>query len=167
MVRRVGDQHQMRQQTSPGHGVRQRRQPRVVEVAGNVGVDHRERFGAQQRQGVGDAAGGLQRLAFGRVTDGRAKALAVAQRRLDEMAEVGVIDDDVADPGPHQRLEMPGDQRLAPGHQQRLGRGIGQRPHAFAPSGGENHGAHQKVYPISGLRFSSSSSRRASGASGA
>jgi hypothetical protein len=40
MVRRVGDQHQMRQQTSPGHGVRQRRQPRVVEVAGNVAVDH-------------------------------------------------------------------------------------------------------------------------------
>ncbi|CFN66696.1 Uncharacterised protein [Bordetella pertussis] len=82
----------------------------------------------------------------------------------DALAQPGVVDDDVAQAGGHQAFDMPDDQRLAAHGQQGLGRGVGQRAHAFAAAGGQDHGAHQKVYPTWTWRSSSLSSRRSSGA---
>jgi hypothetical protein len=56
-----------------------------------------------------------------------------------------VIDDDFAESCCGQTLEMPGNERLAADGQEWFGAGIGQRPHALATTGRENHGLHQKV----------------------
>jgi hypothetical protein len=101
---------------------------------------------AEQRQGAGDAAGSFQRAGrFRRIPDVQPPLRSVAQRLLDDRTEVGVVDDDFPEPCRRQSFQMPDDQRLAAGRQQRLGRVVGQRPHAFAAAGGKDEGFHQKV----------------------
>ena len=81
---------------------------------------------AEQRQRLGDAAGGLERAAvvaaFERVADRQAEARAVAERLDDLLLEPGGVDDDLAHAVARQRLEVPLDQRLAVHLEQRLGR---------------------------------------------
>ena len=71
-----------------------------------------------------------------------AKLAAIAQRRLELIAQMRVINDDLAKSGLRQALQMPRDERLATHHQQGLGGVVGQRPHALAAPGGQNHGFH-------------------------
>ncbi len=52
-------------------------------------------------------------LRFGGVGDGQPPLRAVAKCFLDLFAEVGVVDDDIAEAGCGQRLDVPDDQRLA------------------------------------------------------
>jgi hypothetical protein len=98
--------------------------------------------GAGTAAGAGDAAGGLEGRAFGRVADAHAKGAAVAEGVLDHLPQVGVVDDEIKDPRCGEALDVPDDQRLAAGRQQRLGAAVGERAHAFAAAGGEDHGFH-------------------------
>ena len=82
------------------------------------------------------------------------------------------VDHDVDEARGAQRLDLPDDQRLVPHRQQGLGAGVGQRPHALAAAGRQDHRAEghslpgvQDATPTAGARSSSSSSSRASGAS--
>jgi hypothetical protein len=108
-----------------------RRQRGVVVRGPDVAGDDHDRAGGQQRQRGGDAARGLQRLGLAR--PGEADA------------ERG----DVAVPGAGEGLDLVDDQRLAAERQQRLRAGVGERPHPFAASGGEDHrggdARHQNV----------------------
>ncbi len=114
-----------------------------IEVrAVDVARDGDERFLAQQRARGGDAASRLQRARFARVVQARAILAAVAQRLLDQVAQVGVVDDDLGDAGADQVEDVPDDQRPAAHFEQRLGAGVGQRAHTFAAPGGEDHGFH-------------------------
>src|SRR5690606_39682041 len=93
-----------------------------------------------------------------RIMQPGAKGRAVAEGGFDLCTQPCMVDDDVFQAGCHQLLYMPDDERLAAHGKQRLGRMVGQGAHAFAASRGENHGAHQKVYPVDTLRSSSRSS---------
>ena len=131
----------------------------VREVGEDVAVDHDERRVAQQRQRVRDAAGGLERLGLRRVVQPQAEPVAIAQRRFDEGPEVRVIHDDVAHAGRGELVEMPRDERTSARGQQRLRQRIGQRAHALAATGREDHRDHrQNVYPVSETRPSMRSS---------
>ena len=88
--------------------------------------------------------GCFQRRAFVRITDMCAKLAAVAQSLLDLRTKVGVVDDEFGDACAYQPLDMPHDERLAACLQQGLGRVVGERAHAFAAAGGQNHRAHLK-----------------------
>jgi len=61
----------------------------------------------------------------------------------------GGVDDDVPDAGAGERLDVPLDQRFAAHLQQRFGRVVGQRPHALAAPGREDHGSHRFTRKIS------------------
>ena len=61
----------------------------------------------------------------------------IAQRLLDLRTEVGVVDDDLPKTRRRQPFQVPDDERLAAGQQQRLGGVVGERPHAFAAAGSE------------------------------
>ena len=69
-----------------------------------------------------------------------AEARAVAERRRDLRAAPGEVDDDVAEAAPRQRLQVMLDQR--PAADLSNGLGVGQRPHALAAPGGEDHRLH-------------------------
>jgi hypothetical protein len=71
---------------------------------------------------------------------------------LDHLPEVGVVDDELDDARRGQAFDVPHDQRLAAGRQQRLGAGVGERAHAFAAAGGEDHGFHGGLRRSSRLR---------------
>lgn len=55
VLRRIGDENKMR------HPVAQLQCPVEVPVAPDVAINHEKRCVAEQRQGLGDAAGGFQR----------------------------------------------------------------------------------------------------------
>ncbi len=76
---------------------------------------------------------------FGRPGDAHAEGRAVAQRFFEPVAEVGVVDDELGEAGGAQAFDVPHDQRLAAHRQQRLGRVVGERAHALAAAGGEDH----------------------------
>jgi hypothetical protein len=75
----------------------------------------------------------------------QAESVAIAERRFDLFAEMGMIDHHLAPAGGGQPFEVPGDQRLAAGAQQRLRRVVGERSQPFTAAGGEDHRLHQKV----------------------
>jgi hypothetical protein len=78
--------------------------------------------------------------ALHRIRDRDAEALAVAERRRKLLFEPGRVDHHLPHPGARQRLQVPDDQRPAMDGQQRLGRAVGQRPHALAAPGREDEG---------------------------
>ncbi len=80
------------------------------------------------------AAEGLRR-----VGDGDTKAPTAAEKSLDLLAEVGVIDDQFTVSGPRKLFHMVLDQRLATHLEQGLGGMVGQRTHALTTPGGKNH----------------------------
>ena len=140
MMRRIRHQHQVCKIVGAQHLGRLRRIP----IAPDVAVDHQEGLVVpEQGQRVGDAAGGFQcALRFGRIGDRQAPARAVTQRRFDLQTEMRVVDHHLAQAGPRQALQMPDDQRFAAHRQEGLGREIGQRPHALAAPGSQNHCLH-------------------------
>ena len=136
----VGYQHQARIQVLLRKAAHRARQARVIKIAVNVRIHHGERRGAQQRQCLRDAAGGLERLGFARIGDVDAEARASTERRFDYRAQMRMIDDDPGKPRRRQFFDMPDDQRFAARHQQGLGSFVGERTHALAASGGGDHG---------------------------
>ena len=81
--------------------------------------------------------------AFARVGDPEAEARAVAERVDDLLLEPVGVDDDLANAAARQRLEVPFDQALAVQLEERLGAGVGERPHALAAAGGEDDRLHR------------------------
>src|SRR3954462_12875854 len=82
---------------------------------------------------------------------------ATAPQPLDDLgAEVRDVDHPLATAGGGEPLQVPGDERLAPGFDQGLGNAVGERPQTLASARGENHRFH-----------ANSSSSRPSGASAA
>ena len=59
---------------------------------------------------------------------------------------MGVIHDELGESGPRQSLDLPFDERLSAGDEQRLGQRIGERAKALAaPRGQDQRVAHQNV----------------------
>src|SRR6185436_7167443 len=125
-----------------------------ITFAVDVRVYQQERLSPEQRQRIGDAAGGFQALALARVAQAQPIAAAVAQPLDDALAEVRHVDHRLAKAGARQALEMPADQRLAAGLDQRFRDLVGDRAQPFAAARRQQHRLH-----------ASSSSSRASGAS--
>lgn len=146
----VGHQHQVRQH-AVGVQLRRARQQAGKWVVGvDVAIHHHERPFTQQGQRGGDAAGGFQRAGLGGIRQLHAPGGAVAQPGFDLRAQVGVVDHHPAHASGGQPAQMPANQRLGAHLQQGFGRGVGQRAHALAASGGQHHGraggrGHQKV----------------------
>src|SRR5436309_2740302 len=138
-MRGIRDQYQMREilsQCGPN-------ETREVEVAEEVAVDDEERSIAEQGKRLRDSARGFQRLGFARVADRDAEAVSIAKRSFDHVAEMCVIDDDLANTRARECLDRPDDQRLAAHFEKYLGDRVGEGPHAFAPSCGKDHGLHR------------------------
>ena len=117
-----------------------------VGVAPDVGIDDEKRRFTQQRQGLDDAAGGFQPFfRFARVVDAQAVGAAVAERVGNHRAAIAEVDDHFAESGMRKAPQLPADKTVAADAQQRFGAVGGQRAHAFAASGGEDHGFHVDV----------------------
>ena len=114
---------------------------RVVELGPDVGGDDERRPRRQQRQRRGDAAGGLERLRLERPAQRHAERAPSPSAATSCRREVRGVDDDVAESGARERLDLPDDERLAAGLEQRLGRRVRQRTHPLAAPGGEDHRA--------------------------
>src|SRR6185369_676318 len=129
-------------------------------------------LGKKRKRGH-DPAGGLERLALERPGDLHAERGSVAECGDDLPGEVRDIDDDAAESGARERLDLPREKRLPSGDEQRLRRRVGERSHSLAASRGEDHRAdfrparHHVAATGTGARSSSSSISAASGASAA
>ena len=66
------------------------------------------------------------------------------------LAQPGGIDHRARHTGSSQRAQMPLQQRHALHGQQRLGARVGQRAHAFATAGGQQHGGNGGVVVVGG-----------------
>ena len=82
---------------------------------------------------------------FGRPADTRAEGIPIAERRFEHVAEVGVVDDEIGNPGSNQAFDVPDDQRFSAYGEQRLGAMVGEWAHALAPACGKNHRFHRHV----------------------
>jgi hypothetical protein len=162
MVRRIVHQHEVSEVVA----AQDRAQRGKREVGMQVGVDRGEGSGTEQRQRLRDAARGLERRRFRRIADSHPEARTVAQRRLDLVAEMRVVDHQVAETRDRETLDQTRDERLSTRLEQRLRRGVGQRAHPLAAPGGQKHHIHlgsQNVYPARAFFPSSSSTSRRSG----
>src|SRR5712691_13044059 len=138
-MRRIRDQYQVRkisfQRSSDESG--------EVEVAEEVAVDDEERPTAEQGKRLCDSARGFERLGFVRVANRDAEAASIAERGFDHVTEMRVIDHDIANARARERLDRPGDQRLAAHFEKHLGDRVAEGPHAFAAPCGKYHGFHR------------------------
>ncbi len=105
----VVDQYQMRHVAAFFKRCGALWQLREIVIAVNVTVDDGEGRIAQQWQRIGNAARSFQNGVFRRVVDVNAVAAAIAQCVFNLHAEVRVIDNNVADTGARQVLDMPHD----------------------------------------------------------
>ena len=98
-----------------------------------------ERRVAEQRQRLDDAAAGAEhRVAL--VGDDHARARAARDMIDDLVGQIMHIDDGLADAGVAELVEHMIEQRAAGHGHQRLRHPVGQRAHAHAEAGGEDHG---------------------------
>jgi hypothetical protein len=131
----------------------QRIHPRRVEALGEtnqvglhavdpdgVGVEMIERRRAEGGQRLDHAAAGVEQArAF--VGNDDARHPPSGKVTLDLIGEVMNVDDGGVDAGRGQAIEHVVEQRLAADSDERLGRAIGERPHANAVAGRQDHGA--------------------------
>ena len=116
-------------------------QRRIVVFGVDIRADDERNTLAEQRQRRRNAPRNFQRLGFAGVMQRSAETRAVAESGLDLLPEMGDVDDDVVEAGRDEALDLPRDQRLATGLEQRLGARVGQWPHAFAAARGKDHRA--------------------------
>ena len=149
VLRRVGHQPQVAEQGTGFETCNVQRgkvELRRIGVGGNVPEWRGFTVWREQGQGLFQPAGGLERAAvippLAGVGDAQAEARAVAERFDDQLLQPGGVDHGIAHASTRQGFEVPLDKRLAVHFQQRLGRVIGQRPHALAAPGGEKNRFH-------------------------
>ena len=111
----------------------------VVELRVDVPANDREWRASEERERLDDAARGLERRRFGRVADAHAEAPPVAERLLDEAAEVRVVDDELGEARRREPLDLPFDERAPADFEQRLGLRVRERPQALPTPGCEDH----------------------------
>ena len=122
--------------------VRFGRQACVVVVADDVRADRDEWRIAEQRQRMLDAAAGFERFgAFVAVVDAQVPARSVAERGGELRGEIRGVDHDLAHAGCGEVFQVALDQAPAADVQQRFRHVVGQRPHAQAAAGREDHRA--------------------------
>jgi hypothetical protein len=104
-----------------------------------VGVEDQKRLGSEHGQGPDDAAARIEKLfgfiGYADVGTGPRREPIDQQRR-----EIMHVDDDIGDTGPAKRFQPVGDQRFSRHFDQGLGQGLGDRTHAGAKPGGQDHG---------------------------
>ncbi len=164
VLRGIVDQHQMR---IAGRRARQRGD---LHIRPHIAVDHQERCLAEDRQGIEDATTGFQRHdALIDEVQAQPPARTVAQRGCELVTQPRGVDHHLIDPGGSEPFQVPHDQRFATGDQQWLGGVQGQRAHALAFAGREDHGLHGRASTGSAMRASAglirSSNRSSRGAS--
>src|SRR5712692_9012430 len=148
MPRRIVHEHEMRDAALAIARDRLDRagERRVVEIRVDVGAHDDEGTAAEERQGSRDATGRLERWRLGRIANARPEGGAIAERRLDERAEVRMVHHEVAKAAAHEALDLPGDEGLPPGLEKRLWQLVGEGPQALtAPGGHQQRAAHQNV----------------------
>src|SRR4051812_22407556 len=102
-----------------------------------------------------NAAAGFERVGpLVAVRYGKAVPLAAAERRFDHVPEPRGVDHHFAEATGRQAFEVIFDEPLAADAQQRFRLAIGERTHAFAAPGGEDHRLHD-LLTMSSLVFSS------------
>ena len=112
-------------------------------IGPDIAVDDQKRLRPHPRQRLEDAAAGFQRVRrFRGPGDADSPSAAIAQRRRQLFPQMAGVDHQIGDAGRPQGLEMVDDQRLTGHRQQGFGRVVGQRPHAFAAPGGQDHRLH-------------------------
>jgi hypothetical protein len=120
-VRGIWNQHQVRKpRTQVDAG-----ECRQVVVAPDVGVDEQERRRAEQLARLRDSARGLERLRLLRPAEREPLFSSVAQAAHDLARQVRNVDHDFANAGTRNSLEMPREQWLAAGLDERLRRAVG------------------------------------------
>jgi len=147
IVIRVGHQDQVSETVGRTMEVRK------IDIAPHVAVDHQERPGAEEREGIEDTPTGLQgRIALLRVGDVEAVSTAVPYGPANLIAEPPQVDDDALQSRTRDGAEMPPDQGQSANLEQGLRHVIGQRSHALATSRSQNHGRCGAV-PRTGALF--------------
>ncbi len=115
MVIRIRHENQMSEVAAAGQRGRDRASGGEIIFAINIAIDHQNRAGAEQRQGLRDAARGFQRFALARIANRNAERAAVAEHGLDLSAEMRVVDHELGDSRPRQPFDGPSDERFAAG----------------------------------------------------
>ena len=98
-----------------------------------------ERRRAEAGQRLDHAAAGVEQVRA-LVGNDDARLAPAGDMVLDLVGEMMDVDDRSLDAGRGQAVEHIVEQRLAADRDQRLGRAIGERPHAHAVAGRQNHG---------------------------
>ena len=131
---RVRDQDQVCER------IRRQLQRAQRKVGPDVAVRDQEGRIAEERQRSEQAAAGAERLgALLAVADREAERRAVSERFADALALPGEVDHDVAHAEFVQRREVILDQPVAADFEHRLRQLLGQRAHALAAPGSEDH----------------------------
>ena len=112
---------------------------RTPSIHMRVGIDMEERRVAEQRQRLDDAAAGAEHF-IALIRDDDAGPCALRGVIDDLVGQIVHVDDGLADAGIAELVEHMIEQRAAGDAHQRLRHLVGQRPHAQAETGGEDHG---------------------------
>src|SRR5438094_930503 len=112
-----------------------------TELEQAVPVQHQERLAGKERLGPLDAASRIEDWILPRIPDTEPEARAVAQVLLDAPPQVVEVEHDLADAAGVQGLEDVLEEGPARNRDERLRRGVGERPKARPAARREHHGA--------------------------
>src|SRR5439155_667678 len=112
-----------------------------TELEQAVPVQHQERLAGKERLGPLDAASRIEDWILPRIPDTEPEAGAVAQVLLDAPPQVVEVEHDLADAAGAQGLEDVLEEGPARNRDERLRRGVGERPKARPAARREHHGA--------------------------
>ena len=115
----------------------------------HIRIGDDERIRPQQGQRVLHAAAGFQQIRLRR----QGHVGHIFEMRGDLIAQIVAVDDEIGDPPRAQPVEGPIDQRAAQHRDQRFRRRIGQRAHAVAHPGRQDHGGFNRGRLNRGGRF--------------
>ena len=135
----------------------------MIPVAPDIAIHHQKGFCSQKGERRRDATRSFECLVLGGVLDFNPPLMTITECLLKQRAEPSVVNDDLSDACRSQFFNMPLNEGFACDRDQGFGQGIGQRTHPFTAPCGENHGAHQNVYPTLVWTWSSSSRIRIKG----
>ena len=116
-----------------------------VEVEEHVAVDEEHRVVAEQAPHLSRTAARAQQLALEGVRDAQPEGTAVPDRLAHGGGQVMEVDDDVGDAVAAQQLQRPVQQRAVEHRQDGLGAQQGERPHAQAQPGRQDHRLHSSI----------------------
>src|SRR5450631_2709097 len=157
MMLGVGHEHEARLCACVNVGIQS--QMTEIKVGPGIAVHDQKRPGRKQRQGIKNAAAGLERLGtlIG-VADPYAIATAVTERAAQPITEPCEIDDDIADAGARECFEVIRDERPARDRQERFRQRVGQRAHALTAAGCQHQRLHASAAAAAAFELARTSS---------